>query len=53
MVVTCNVYRICGVDYVKREEAERLLTEADERRRLQMQEIIDRLEQRILEHAKL
>jgi hypothetical protein len=43
MEVEATIYRIWGTEYVKREDAERLLTEADERRRLQMQEEIDRL----------
>lgn len=47
MEVTCYVYRFWGVDYVKREEVERLLTEADDLRRVQEQAIAERLREQL------
>ena len=43
MQVTANIVVINGTEYITRQEAERLLNEADERRRTQMQEHIDAL----------
>ncbi len=43
MEVDAKIVTINGVEYVTRQECERLLSEADNRRRLQMQEENDEL----------
>jgi hypothetical protein len=47
MEIQAQVVTIDGVEYVTRQEAERLLSEADERRRSQMQDQINRLKLQI------
>ncbi len=49
MEVEARVITVNGTQYIAREDAEQLLTEADNRRRLQMQDEIDTLTRQLRE----